>query len=88
MDSQRMCLLLEALLAIAPLVAECAALQSPACSLASHLIAQAKPSAVKVRHTTTIVILAAQLISQYVFPLYPIPSDDLWVGQIYYLTCS
>ncbi len=48
-DSQRMCLLLEALLAVAPLVAECAVLRSPARSLASHLIAQATPSTPKVR---------------------------------------
>lgn len=47
-----MCLLLEALLAVAPLVAECAALRSPARSLASHLIAQATLSAVRVRPTT------------------------------------
>ncbi|BDA44756.1 probable serine/threonine-protein kinase par-1 at C-terminar half [Coccomyxa sp. Obi] len=40
-DSQRMCLLLAALLAIAPLVAECCALRSPSSSLVSHLMAQA-----------------------------------------------
>lgn len=40
-ESQRMSLLLEALLAIAPLMAECCALRSPSLSLVSHLMVQA-----------------------------------------------